>query len=62
MPPNGSNFITFGKISEQEKVEIIKEGFRLNQENEISLKNYYEGKEKSILFESKGYSLKHETI
>ena len=38
---NGANFKTLAKISEQDKIEIIKTGFRLNQEGKISLKKYY---------------------
>ena len=50
---NDHNFITLGKISEQEKVEIIKLGFQRNQEKKISLNKYYEGK---------GYQIKYEAI
>ena len=57
------NFVTLGKISEQEKIEIIKLGFQLNQEGKISLKKYYEGlSEANSLFQLKGYSLKYESI
>ena len=59
---NGSNFITLGKISEEEKIEIIKTGFRLNQEGKISLKKYYESTDPNSLFQSKGYSIKYESI
>jgi len=58
---NDHNFITLGKISEQEKIEIIKLGFQRNQEEKISLKKYYEGKRESTLFESKGYQIKYDT-
>ena len=51
-----------GKISEEEKIEIIKIGFRLNQEGKISLKKYYESKQEHSLFQSKGYKIKYETI
>jgi hypothetical protein len=34
-----------GKISEEEKIEIIQLGFQLNQEGKISLKKYYESTE-----------------
>ena len=47
--------ITLGKISEQEKIEIIKLGFQLNQEGKISFKKYYESKQEYSLFQSKGY-------
>jgi len=33
-------FITLGKISEQEKIEIIQRGFQLQAEGKISLKKY----------------------
>jgi hypothetical protein len=51
-----------GKILEEEKIEIIKTGFRLNQEGKISLKKYYESKDQDSLFQSKGYSIKYESI
>jgi hypothetical protein len=60
--PNGSNFITLGKISEEEKIAIIKTGFRLNQEGKISLKKYYEGTEEYSLSQWKGYNIKYDTI
>jgi hypothetical protein len=33
---HAANFVTLGKIPEQEKIEIIKTGFRLNQKEKIS--------------------------
>jgi len=51
-----------GKISEQERVEIIQTGFRLNQEGKISLKKYYESTQEYSLFQFKGYSVKYESI
>jgi hypothetical protein len=39
---NVPNFITLRKISEEEKIEIIKMGFQLQAEEKISLKKYYE--------------------
>ena len=57
-----TNFITLGKISEDEQIEIIKLGFQLNQEGKISLKNYYESTQKYSLFQLKGYSIKYESI
>jgi hypothetical protein len=59
---NDLTFITLGKISEQEKVEIIKLGFQLNQEGKISLKKYYQGKGRYTLFEWKGYQIKYDSI
>jgi hypothetical protein len=59
---NGSNFITLSQISEQEKIEIIKTGFRINQEGKISLKKYYESTAEYSLFQLKGYSIKYESI
>ena len=59
---NEHNFITLGKISEQEKVEIIELGFQLNQDGKISLKNYYQGKGEDTLFEWKGYQIKYDSI
>lgn len=59
---NGSNFITLGNISEQEKIEIIQTGFQLQADGKISLKKYYEGTDPNSLFQSKGYSIKYESI
>jgi len=59
---NGENFISLGKISEEDKIQIIKTGFRLNQEGKISLKKYYESTDPYSLFQSKGYSMKYEAI
>ena len=59
---NGENFIPLGKISEENKIQIIKTGFRLNQEGKISLKKYYESTNPYSLFQSKGYSMKYEAI
>jgi hypothetical protein len=39
---NQANFITLGKISEEDKIEIIKLGFQLQNEGKISLKKYSE--------------------
>lgn len=50
------------KISEEEKIEIIKLGFQLQNQGKISLKKYYEGTETESLFQLKGYSIKYETI
>jgi hypothetical protein len=61
-PQNRPKFITLGNISEQEKIEIIQKGFQLQSEGRISLKKYYEGTETHSLFQSKGYSIKYETI
>jgi hypothetical protein len=59
---NEHNFITLGKISEQEKIEIIKLGFQLNQEGKVSLKKYYEETEQYSLFQLQGYRIKYENI
>ena len=59
---NRLNFITLGRISEQEKIEIIQRGFQLNQQGKISLKKYYENTDPNSLFQSKGYSIKYESI
>ena len=59
---NGSNFITLGRIPEQERIEIIQRGFQLQAEGKISLKKYYEGTDPDSLVQSKGYSIKYESI
>ena len=59
---NGSNFITLGKISEEDKIEIIQTGFQLQNQGKISLKKYSEGTEKYSLFQLKGYNIKYESI
>ena len=59
---NGSNFITLGNLSDDEKIEIIQTGFQRQAEGKISLKKYYEGTETHSLFQLKGYSIKYESI
>ena len=58
----GANFNTLGKISEQERIEIIQRGFQLQAEGKISLKKYYESADQNSLFQFKGYSIKYESI
>ena len=59
---NDSNFITLGKISEEDKIQIIQTEFRLSQEGKISLKKYYESKDPDSLFQWKKYSIKYESV
>jgi len=59
---NGSIFVTLGNISQQERVEIIKKGFQINQQGKISLKKYYEGTQEYSLYQLKGYSIKYDSI
>ena len=59
---NQYNFITLGKISEADKIEIIQLGFQLQSQAKISLKKYYESTDPNSLFQLKGYSIKYETI
>ncbi len=59
---NRSNFITLGRIPEQERIEIIQRGFKLQAEWKISLKKYYESTDSNSLFQLKGYQIKYETI
>jgi len=51
-----------GKISEEEKIQIIKRGFELRAEGKISLTKYYESAQEYSLFQLKGYSIKYEAI
>ena len=51
-----------GKISEQERIEIIQRGFQLQAEGKISLKKYYQSTEEYSLFQFKGYFVKYESI
>lgn len=52
---NGSIFVNLRKISEPERVEIIKKGFQINQQGKISLKKYSEGTQEKnrVYFNSK---------
>ncbi len=59
---NRSNFITLGRIPEQERIEIIQRGFQLQAEGKLSLKKYYESTDPYSLFQLKGYSIKYEAI
>ena len=56
------HFITLGNLSEEEKIEIIQRGFQLNQQGKISLKKYYESTDTNSLFQSKGYSIKYQSL
>jgi hypothetical protein len=56
---DSSRFKKPSDIPKQDLIEIIEKGFRLNQEGEIKLREYYEEKGKNTLFEDKKYSLKH---
>jgi len=59
---NRANFITLRKIPKDEQIEIIKSGFQLQAEGKISLRKYYESTDPNSLFQSKGYSIKYESI
>ena len=71
---NRANFITSednfvddvwrspGTIPEQERLEIIQTGFQRQAEGKISLKKYYQSADPYSLFQSKGYSIKYESI
>jgi len=59
---NQQNFLLLNQIPEEEKIEILQMGFRLNQEGKISLKKYYESTEEYSLFQLKGYRIKYESI
>jgi hypothetical protein len=59
---NHSNFITPGKISEEEQIEIIQREFQLRDEDKIPLKKYYESTDSNSLFQLKGYKIKYEVI
>jgi hypothetical protein len=54
--------MTLEKISEEDKVEIIKLGLLTSQKGKLSLKKYYEGKKEYTLFEWKGYQIKYNSI
>ena len=56
------NFIILSNLSEDQKIEIIKTGFQLQNQGKISLKKYYESKDTNSLFQFKGYSIKYESI
>ena len=59
---NRTNCITLSKIPEQDRIEIIQKGFQLQSEGKISLKKYYQSTQEYSLFQSKGYSIKYESI
>jgi hypothetical protein len=48
---NEGNFNLLDKISEVDKIGIIKTEFRLKSEGEISFQKYYEGTEENSLFQ-----------
>ena len=55
-------FRVLSQISEEDLKNIIQEGFQLQAEGKISLKKYYESTDPNSLFQSKGYSMKYESI
>ncbi len=56
---NEANFKTVGKISEAEKINIIKTWFRLKDDGGISFQKYYEGTGNDTLFQLRGYQIKY---
>ena len=56
------DYTTLSKLSEDQKIEIIKTGFQLQAEGKISLKKYYESTDPCSLFQLKGYSIKYESL
>jgi hypothetical protein len=50
------------QIPEEEQIEIIQTGFQRQAEGKISFKKYYESTDPYSLFQSKGYSIKYESI
>ena len=59
---NGANFVTLSQISEKERRKIIKTGFQLQAQGKISLKKYYQTTDPNSFFQSKGYSIKYDSI
>jgi hypothetical protein len=59
---NKLNFKDLGEMSEDEKINIIKTGFRLKNDEKISFKQNYEGTEPYSLLQFRGYQIKYETI
>ena len=59
---NRQNFVTLGRITEQERIEIIQKGYQLQAEGKISLKKYYESTDSNSLFQIHGYRLKYDSI
>ena len=55
-------FRVLSQISEEDLKNIIQEVFQLQAEGRISLKKYYESTDPDSLFQSKGYSIKYESI
>ena len=56
---DSSRFKKPSDIPKQDLIEIIEKGFRLNQEGDIKLREYYEEKGNNTIFEDKKYRLKH---
>jgi len=55
-------FITFSKITQQERIKIIQRGFQFQAQGAISLKKYYESTDPNSFYQWKGYSIKYESI
>ena len=59
---NEDDFTTLSKISEEDKIQIFKTGFRLKLEGKISLKKYYESKDPNSLFQLDNMRIKYESV
>lgn len=55
-------FKTIKEIPNEEFAEIIREGFSLQTENEITLKEYYEGEGEFTLFSFKNFKMKYDSV
>ena len=60
--PQEQIFTKLNNLTQQEKTEIIETGFQHQAEGKISLKKYYQSTDLYSLFQSKGYTIKYETI
>ena len=59
---NEPNFTSLGKISQEEKVAIMKAGFQRSQQGKVSLKDYYEVEGENLLLKWKGYKIKYDSV
>jgi len=50
------------QIPEEEQIEIIKTGFRIQTEKKLSLKKYYQSTHPYSLFKLKGYSIRYNSV
>jgi len=58
-----ANFKQLKSLDQEEQIQILREGFQINNETEMDLKSYFEGDDDpNTLYCRKGYKLKYDSV